>query len=145
MGDAHSLRCDYSSTSIVNYRRELEARRSHRILRFPSQGTSIKQRFFITKRHTSSVFQLMKPRSTARPRQQLSSLVQPMATFTTEFLLLHFTLNSSPWGRQACRSISLVLYLLRITFLLGAQIERKISLTNKDARPTGSSALHRAE
>ena len=74
-----------------------------------------------------------------------SLLGAAMATFAIEFLLLHFTLNSSPRGRQTCRRIWLVLYLLSITFLLGAQIERKISLANKDARPKGSAALHRAE
>jgi len=40
-GDALGLRGDYSSTSIINYRRELEAHRSHCILRFFPQGTSI--------------------------------------------------------------------------------------------------------
>jgi hypothetical protein len=65
--------------------------------------------------------------------------------FFFEFSLLHFTINLSPKGRQTCRRIWLVLYLLRITFLLGAQIERKISLADKDARSTGRAALHRAE
>ena len=58
---------------------------------------------------------------------------------------LHFTIYLSPEEKQTCRLISLVLYLLRITFLLGAQIERKISLANEDARPAGSAAFHRAE
>lgn len=116
--------------------------RSHCILRFSHQGTSIKQRLIITKRHISSVFQPMKSKVKARQRQQVSSLVQLMATFAFEFSLLHFTLNSSPRGRQACRRISLVLYLLRSTFLLRVPIERKISLANEDARPTGSAALH---
>ena len=35
-----------------------------------------------------------------------SLLVRPMATFAIEFLSLHFTLNSFPVGRQACRQIS---------------------------------------
>ena len=56
--------------------------------------------------------------------------------------LLYFTLSLSPRERQTCRPISLVLYLLRIPFLIGAQIERKISLANEDARSAGSAALH---
>jgi hypothetical protein len=55
-GDALGLRGDYFSTSIINYRRELEARRSHCILRFFLQGTSIKQRLLVTKRYIASVF-----------------------------------------------------------------------------------------
>lgn len=139
-GDAFGLRGDYSSTSIINYRRELEApsKPLHPTF-FPSRK---KQRLIITKRHISSVFQPMKSKVKARQRQQVSSLVQLMVTFAFEFSLLHFTLNSSPRGRQACRRISLVLYLLRSTFLLRVPIERKISLANEDARPTGSAALH---
>uniref|UniRef100_E6PP66 Uncharacterized protein n=2 Tax=mine drainage metagenome TaxID=410659 RepID=E6PP66_9ZZZZ len=71
-----------------------------------------------------------------------SFLVQPMAIFAFEFQLLHFTLNLSPRRTRTCRWVSLMLYLLRITFLLGAQIERKISLANEDIRPKGSAALH---
>lgn len=65
--------------------------------------TSIKQRFLITKRYTSSVFQPMKPKVKRMPAPTTLFLARPMATFTIEFLLLHFTLNSSPRGKQACR------------------------------------------
>ena len=47
--------------------------------------------------------------------------------------------------RDACYALAqgtILLYQMSITFPLGAQIERKISLANKDARPAGSAALH---
>jgi hypothetical protein len=76
-GDAVGLCGDYSSTSIINYRQELEVHQSHCVLRFSSQGTSIKQRFLMTKRYTSRVFQTMKSKVNGTPAPTTHSWCVP--------------------------------------------------------------------
>ncbi len=102
-GDALGLCGDYSSTSIINYRGGSGSPSESLHPTFFHSRTSIKQRFLITKRYTSSVFQPMKPKVKGMPAPTTLFLARPMATFMIEFLLLHFTLNSSPRGKQACR------------------------------------------